>query len=176
MQDFCFYLVAAMTVLFTVGVVSARNMLHAAIFLVASFTTTAVLYLMLNAEFAAIMQLVIYIGGIVVVIVFIILLTSRLGEAHLEVTWLRRIPAWPLAFAWVAVTAWLLRRYAVDWSDHTTLNANYASIERLGTSLLAADHTGFLLPFEIISVLLLAAVIGAIVIARRHDEPEEERP
>lgn len=170
-SDLAFYVVATLTVLFTVGVVAARNMLHAAIFLVASFTTTAILYLLLHAEFAAIMQVVIYIGGIVVVIVFIILLTSELGEAHLEATWLRRLSAWPLALAWVAAAGWLVRGFAAQWSDRLPADDNFASMERLGTALLAADSTGFLLPFEIISLLLLAAVIGAIVIARRHDQP-----
>lgn len=174
--DTAFLVTAVLTVACTLGVVAARNMLHAAIFLVASFTATAILYLLLHAEFAAIMQLVIYIGGIVVVIVFIILLTSELGEAHLEVTRRRRWTGWPLALAWAVGAGWLLRTFGAIWRQAAPGATDFASLDRLGTALLATDRSGFLLPFEIISVLLLAAVIGAIVIARRHDDPGDHAP
>jgi len=177
MSDLAFYAVAGLVILFSIGVVAMRNMLHAAIFLVSAFTWTAVLYLLMDVEFAAIMQLVVYIGGIVVVIVFIILLTSELGEAHLEPSWRRRWPAALLSIAWVAAAAALIHQFDDVWNAHTPVDGKPVEIDQLAQALLSTGDRGFLIPFEIISVLLLTAVIGAIVIARRRDDPGEgEQP
>lgn len=174
MSDLAFYLVAGLVVLFSIGVVVMRNMLHAAIFLVSSFTWTAVLYLLMDVEFAAIMQLVVYIGGIVVVIVFIILLTSELGEAHLESSRLRRWPTALLSLAWIAGAAALTHQFHDVWAARQPVQGKPVTIDQIAETMLSTGDRGFLIPFEIISVLLLTAVIGAIVIARRRDEPGED--
>jgi NADH-quinone oxidoreductase subunit J len=175
MRDILFHIAAIALILFSIGVVTARNMLHAAIFLVQAFVATAILYLLMYAEFAAIMQLAVYIGGIVVVIVFIILLTSELGEAYLETSWRRRLPAWPLAIACIGL--WLAHGRLGSLSGAAPTTERFASIDTIAHFLLATDGSGYLVPFEILSILLLAAVIGAMVVARRHhDAPTEKQP
>jgi len=177
MSDLAFYAVAGLVILFSIGVVTLRNMLHAAILLVSAFTWTAVLYLLMDVEFAAIMQLVVYIGGIVVVIVFIILLTSELGEAHLEPSRLRRWPTAALAGLWILSAGALIHQFHDHWALRRPVDGKPVEIDQLAQALLSTGDRGFLIPFEIISILLLTAVIGAIVIARRRDDPgEEERP
>jgi len=176
MSDIAFYIVAGLVILFSVGVVVMRNMLHAAIFLVSSFTWTAVLYLLMDVEFAAIMQLVVYIGGIVVVIVFIILLTSELGEVHLESSRLRKWPPMLLALLCIAASTALIHKYHDVWAARLPVTGKPVTIDQIAESMLSTGDRGFLIPFEIISLLLLTAVIGAIVIARRRDESGEDEP
>jgi len=176
MSDMAFYMVAGLVVLFSIGVVVMRNMLHAAIFLVSSFTWTAVLYLLMDVEFAAIMQLVVYIGGIVVVIVFIILLTSELGEVHLESSRLRKWPSLIIALLWITAASALIHQYHDVWASRLPVIGKPVTIDQIAESMLSTGNRGFLVPFEIISLLLLTAVIGAIVIARRRDESGEDEP
>jgi NADH:ubiquinone oxidoreductase subunit K/uncharacterized MnhB-related membrane protein len=95
MKDTAFYLVAGIMLALSAGVVMARNILHAALYLIFTLSGTALLYLFMNAEFAAIAQVLVYIGGIVIVVVFTILLTSQLGEQHLESSAPRRIVSAP---------------------------------------------------------------------------------
>jgi len=176
MTDIAFYIVAGLVIIFSIGVVVMPNMLHAAIFLVSSFTWTAVLYLLMDVEFAAIMQLVVYIGGIVVVIVFIILLTSELGEVHLEPSRLRKWPSMILALLWITAATALIHKFHDEWATHLPVSGKPVTIDQIAESMLSTGNRGFLIPFEIISILLLTAVIGAIVIARRRDEPGDEEP
>jgi NADH-quinone oxidoreductase subunit J len=118
---------------------------------------------LLSAEFLAVAQVMVYIGGIVVFIVFTILLTCSLGERSLEIGTLRKVIAVVFSVA-VAVLAVLLLKNAHGIAQMP--NEHFASLAEIGKRLLAADSNGFLLPFEAISLLLLISLIGAVTIAR----------
>ncbi len=171
MSDFFFYLVAIGMVITAIGVVTVRNILHAALLLVATFYGTVVLYLMLNAEFVAMTQLIVYIGGIVIVVVFTILLTSHLGEIHESASRMRKIFSGLLALGFFALFGNVLSRSRDMLDILPGSNEEFASLDIIGQRLLSASSTGFLLPFELISLLLLAAIVGALVIAERPSDP-----
>ncbi len=170
MKDTAFYLVAGIMLALSAGVVAARNILHAALYLIFTLSGTALVYLFMNAEFAAIAQVLVYIGGIVIVVVFTILLTSHLGEDHLEASAPRRILSALLALAFLGTFGHLLWSHREAFIQRVPTTDRFASLDRVGVALLATDGSGWLIPFELISLLLLAAVIGAIVLARRDHE------
>ena len=170
MTDLFFYILTACMVATSLGVVTARNILHAALFLIATFYGTVVLYLMMKAEFVALTQLVVYIGGIVIVVVFTILLTSRLGEAYETAGRLRKIFSALLSASFLAMFGRLVYDHRDLFAARAASAEEFASLEIMGQRLLSASANGFLLPFEIISVLLLAAIVGAMVIAERAGE------
>ena len=167
--DLGFYIVGAMILAGGVWAVTTKNILHAAMALIASFFATAVLYLMLEAEFVAVAQVLVYIGGVVIFVIFTILLTSRLGEKADVSPGMRK----GLAFI-LSGTVLGLMLHAIDrmqWLPMKAMAADphFASLEAVGKRFLDPGANGFVVPFEIISVLLLISVIGAIVIARKED-------
>lgn len=142
--------------------VTARNLVHAALWLIAAFFGIGALYMLMQAEFAAIIQVLIYVGAIAVLILFAIMLTPDLaGEGDRPIfqrRWVALIVAAALFGILIAPTVW---NHA--WSIHTPLEGGVVEISaarEIGTAFLRE----YLLPFELASVLLLAALIGAIVI------------
>ncbi len=173
-HDILFYVVAVAMVGFAVATVTAKNILHSAIYLIGTFFGTAVLYLLLRAEFLAIAQVLVYIGGVVIFVVFTILLTSQLGEKALLAVKGRRALAAAFAMVFFATMANLVLRVPAQASDAPVAQSGYASIMTFGQRLLSAGPEGFLIPFEVISLLLLASLVGAITIARKA--PEDKTP
>jgi NADH-quinone oxidoreductase subunit J len=165
-----FYIVAFAILAGSVWAVTAKNILHSAMGLIASFFGTAILYLMLSAEFIAIAQVLVYIGGVVIFVIFTILLTSRLGDKAEIAPGMRKLLALTLSATLFGTFIHALSRAGVLMNAKTQIaDSNYASIERIGLRFLDPGSSGFLVPFEIISLLLLISVIGAIVIARKED-------
>jgi NADH-quinone oxidoreductase subunit J len=175
MTDLFFYIIAVGMIITALGVVVVRNILHAALFLVATFYGTVVLYLMLNAEFVAMTQLVVYIGGIVVVVVFTILLTSHLGETHQSTRLIRSMFSAILACGFLALFGRLIVNSHAMLAEKPGSTEEFASLSVMGHRLLSSSGNGFLLPFEIISLLLLAAIVGALVIAERPAKKQIEQ-
>ncbi|GHV11965.1 NADH-quinone oxidoreductase subunit J [Fibrobacterales bacterium] len=170
LKDALFYAVAVAMVAGAALTVFVRNVLHSAVALIGTFFGTAVLYFLLSAEFIAVAQVMVYIGGVMVFIVFAILLTSHLGEKNLRTSLARKIAAAVLSLVFVASAVVLLRNSGVSSLTETD---NFASLSSIGTRLLSPEQDGFLLPFEAISLLLLISLIGAASIARI---PEEDLP
>jgi NADH:ubiquinone oxidoreductase subunit 6 (subunit J) len=154
-----FFLFAALTLIAGFLTVTLRNVFHAGLALVGTFFGVAGIYLMLEAEFLAIVQVLIYIGAIAVLILFAIMLTRSLMQSHESN--INRQWAWAALAISVLFLGMLLIILQVPWAYSGT--AVYQDITPyLGTQLL----TTYLLPFEAVSVLLLAALIGAFIIAR----------
>jgi NADH-quinone oxidoreductase subunit J len=166
-----FYLFAAMAIIGAIAVTISRRLLRAAIYLMAVLLVTAAFYVMLGAEFLAGIQVLVYIGGIVVLIVFAVMLTQ---SAHLQLDTpprYRKIAAAlaAIAFAVISSAALLLS----DFNITKNAAAPAENARAIGLQLLDRGPNGYVLPFEIISVLLLAAVIGGIVIARKTPPPDQ---
>jgi NADH-quinone oxidoreductase subunit J len=168
-KDVFFYITAIVMVAGALLTVLAKNILHSAIALIGTFFGSAVLYFLLSAEFVAVAQVMVYIGGVVVFIVFAILLTSRLGEKTLETSRLRKILAVFFSVAVAALAVTLLKGIG---EVSQTATADFASLSEIGKRLLSPSSNGFLLPFEAISLLLLISLIGAVITART---PKEEK-
>ncbi len=143
------------------GVVVSRNLVHAALYLVLSLFGIAGMFILLEAPFLAAVQILVYVGAISVLITITIMVTRRVMGISERVN--RQWPVAALAAALVLATLGF-----VLMSEFAGLGPVAAvpsdSIEQLGAAF--ASHQGFLLPFEVASVLLLAALIGAIVVAR----------
>ena len=159
-----FILFAAMITVFSVLTVTTRRVLRAAVYLLFVLVSTAGLYFMLNYQFLAAVQLTLYAGGIVVLIIFSILLTSHISQKFEQVG-LKKTIFSALASAAGAILA------IITILDHrfeaTTAAAQEVDMQLIGKSLLSVGYDGYVLPFEVISILLLAAMVAAIVIAKK---------
>ena len=182
MGDYLFYGLATALVTFSLLAVSLPNLLHAAISLIAAFFVTAALYIMLQLEFVALAQIMIYIGGIIIFMLIIILLTTGLGVENRH-----QVPN-STRLGGGAVSAALLFGLLYAFGDkpsgvlvQSVQMAAPVTMDDIGLRLLDTGKNGFIVPFEIISILLLVALVGAVVIARRdnsvsnsHSDGQEE--
>jgi len=167
-----FYAIAVSTVVFALAVTMARNLLRAAVCLMMALLASAWLYIMLDAEFLAGIQVLVYVGGIVVVIVFAIMLT-RSAELQLDKPPVHRkilAALASLAFAASSVYIFWTAKFPVVEGSVALPADNTAAI---GLKLLDYGGSGYILPFELISLLLLAAIIGGVVIARKTPPPQQ---
>jgi len=163
---FFFYLLAAVTLVSAAGVALARNILYSAFALLGTLAGVAGLYLYLGADFLGVAQLLIYIGGILVLILFAVLLTNRIGEVRISNLSSGVMLGAPPAIAVMALCV----RVALRTPWPTTEAVPWPTTARLGDAFLQE----MLLPFEFASLVLLMALVGAMVIARRA--AKEKRP
>ena len=154
-----FIIVAVFTIGGAVGVVSTRNVVHAALFLLLSLLGAAGAYLLLFAEFLALVQVLIYGGAIIIVVLFAVMLTR--SSEYPRITDNRQ---WPLALLAAAALAGVLG--AAFWLAPEVVAEPQAPDF---TGLAASLFTKWALPFEIASLVLLVALIGAIIIARQQN-------
>jgi NADH-quinone oxidoreductase subunit J len=159
-----FILFAAMIIVFSLLTVTSRRILRAAVYLLFVLVSTSGLYFMLNYQFLAAVQLTLYAGGIVVLIIFSILLTSHISQKF-EAPGLKKIIFSALAAAAGALFSIIT---ILDYSFSATSEAaREVDMKLIGKSLLSVDYDGYVLPFEVISVLLLAAMVAAIIVAKK---------
>ena len=159
-----FILFAGMITVFSILTVTSRKILRAAVYLLLVLVSTSGLYFMLNYQFLAAVQLTLYAGGIVVLIIFSVLLTSHISQ-NFESTELKKVIFSAIAAAAGAVLCIIT---ILDYSfSATSQAAREVDMRVIGKSLLSTEYDGYVLPFEVISVLLLAAMIAAIVVAKK---------
>jgi NADH-quinone oxidoreductase subunit J len=159
-----FYILAALILGFGALVITARSTVHSVLFLVADFLCVAALYVTLQAEFLAVIQVMVYAGGIVVLYLFVVMLVNlkRPPEAHSDPRRLGRLGVVMAA----AVLAELVAIFAVGWAKPAGVEGGLdpKNVEQIGRAL----YTDYLIPFELASILLLVAMIGAIILAKRE--------
>ena len=156
-----FVLFSAMIVVFSILTVTSRKILRAAVFLLFVLVSTSGLYFMLNYQFLAAVQLSLYAGGIVVLIIFSILLTSHISQKFESSGWKKN-----LFSAIAALTGAIITILDFKFSASTEA-AKEVNMRLIGKSLLSVDSDGYVLPFEVISILLLAAMVAAIIVAKK---------
>lgn len=156
-----FYLLAALTVLGAAGVALSRNILYSSVGLLMALLGAGSLYVFLSADFVAVTQLLVYIGGVLVLILFAVMLTNRITEVNVSNAsfglfggFLLFVSAAPVLLAVAALT---------PWSEKTPA-ALAPTTRAIGHGFL----TQWLLPFEVASLVLLATLVGAVVIARKE--------
>jgi NADH-quinone oxidoreductase subunit J len=158
-----FIIVAAATLGAGLMVVTARNLVHSALWLVVALFGVAVFYVLLQAGFLAVVQVVIYIGAIAILLIFAIMLTRRLmqeSDPTYNANW--GYAAF-VALAIFAALTWVLTQWPSLSQPAAELSARTDTLKALGVALVSPD--AYVLPFELASVLLLAALIGAIFVA-----------
>jgi len=159
-----FYILASVALLSAVMVIWSRNVVHSAIYLVLTFLCVAGVYVLLRAEFVAAVQVLVYAGGILVLFLFVIMLVNLAAGTGRRV----RVHATVSAVVGCAATALLLYVTAsgglvTSFAAPMDQSAQGGNLQQVGWAL----YSQYLLPFEIASVLLLVAMIGAIVLARQ---------
>ncbi len=162
LQQVLFLIFGAITVVAALMVVTKRNVFHAALFMVLSFFGVAGLYVLLEAPFLAAVQLFIYVGGISVLIVFAIMLTRDLANPNVSAANSQWAAALVVAVGLAVVLIVTAQGY--DWVSSPPGAVPPHTITILGATLV--DPLGLMLPFEVASVLLLVALIGAVTLAR----------
>ncbi len=165
-----FYMLAAFTLVSAVLAVSTRQIFRAAIFLLFSLIGVAGLYFWMQYEFIAAVQIVVYVGGITVLIIFSIFLTQQAGEKMPKQKIRRQIFSALAAFCGFALI--MIQLFQHTFSGTTNL-AVEPGVVNIGTQMLSVNKDGYALPFEVVSILLLAALVGCIVIAAPSNSPKE---
>ena len=165
--DIIFYFFAFITLISAGIVVFSRNIIHSAFSLLFTFFGVAGIYVLLNADFIAVVQILIYVGGILVLLVFGVMLTNKVINVEIKSETMQTLPASLLA----AMTAGTLCGifYSTNWNVVQGLPEVSTTTNAIGEMFL----TTYLLPFEIASVVLLVALIGAAFIARREKAAEK---
>ncbi|MDP4280688.1 MAG: NADH-quinone oxidoreductase subunit J [Bacteroidota bacterium] len=165
--QFMFFLLSAIIIIFSILTVTTRRILRAATFLLFVLVATAGLYFMLRFNFLAAIQLTLYAGGIVVLIIFSVLLTSHISQKLEKASISKRILA---AIAAIAGAVLCIITILATEFPTVTPNPPETDIHTIGQALLSTDKFGYSLPFEVISILLLAAMIGSIIIAKKRKD------
>ncbi len=162
MERYIFYILAVILIVSAIASVSSKKMLRSVIYLLFTLCGIAGLYFLIEYNFLAAIQLTVYAGGIIVLIIFSVILVHHI-EMELEVAKLSKKILVGLACI-LGLGIFLTTIYTHQFN--VVENFNSTTTEQIGLKLLSYDTGGFILPFEVISVLLLASMIGAIVIAK----------
>jgi len=163
-----FLIVAAVTIFSGLMVVSSRKMMHSALWLVLALLGVAVLFATLQAAFFAVIQILVYIGAISILIIFTLMLTRKvMDDENPQV-----IKGWWLPALMAVLLFGLTVAFFATWGDFnmmlTELPAGAENLAGLGAAMI--DPAGYMVPFEVASVLLIAALVGAIYIAMDRKE------
>jgi NADH-quinone oxidoreductase subunit J len=160
-EQIVFYLFSFLIIASAMAVVTLKNIFHCALFLILCLFCVAGIYVMLHAEFLAVVQVLLYVGAVAILIIFAIMLTSKLAGREIQMTneqtFIGAFLSILLAFGLIYALSGTVFRLSTD------VPGTKSSFE-IGRLFM----TDYVLPFELVSVLLLAALIGAIIIARQE--------
>jgi NADH-quinone oxidoreductase subunit J len=169
LEAIAFYVLAALILGFGLMVITARSAVHSVVFLVLNFLAVAVVYVVLAAEFLAVIQVLVYAGGIVVLYLFVVMLVNqkRAPEAHHDPHRKSGLGVMVAAAVLAEVTAIVVYSASSPSASPAPALPPLVSgnTEQVGLAL----YTDYLIPFEVASMLLLAAMVGAILFARKAD-------
>jgi NADH-quinone oxidoreductase subunit J len=167
-NQFMFALFAAIIIIFSILTVTSRRILRAATFLLFVLVATGGMYFLLRFNFLAAIQLTLYAGGIVVLIIFSILLTSHIAEKLEAPSWKKIVPAFLASAFGAVITIITILQY--NFPNEVVADSGRTDIREIAKSLISTEKFGYALPFEVISILLLAAMVGAIILAKKRKD------
>ena len=177
METFAFYVLAALAVISSALVVGQRNPMYSVMLLIVSFGALSGLYVLLDAPFTAVTQIIVYAGAIMVLFLFVIMLLN-LGRAGSDLRGSAAVTATVVAVGLLVTELWLLWSYTPDrLAAEVRSAAALTGAETIRTAVAERGVVGavaaplfetYLVPFEVTSVLLLAAIVGAVVLAKRR--------
>lgn len=167
-SEILFYVFSAVLVVAAIGVITARNPVHAVLFLVFAFFNSAVIWLLLQAEFLAIVLVLVYVGAVMVLFLFVVMMLD-VNVAQMREGFTRYAPLGILIAAIVVAeigsVVWVKHLgVAAEPAVGAAMPADYSNTRALGELL----YTKYLYPFELAAVLLLLAIVAAIVLTMRH--------
>ena len=161
-----FYILAAVIVIFSFLAVTSRKVMRATVYLLFVLLATAGLYFTIDYNFMAGVQLIVYAGGIVALIVFAVMLTERIGDKIESPSTMQMIMAALISVIGAGVTISVLLGHNFKQASQDVGQ----DVAKIGENLLNYGNGGYVLPFEVVSILLLASMIAAIVVAKRKFE------
>jgi NADH-quinone oxidoreductase subunit J len=166
-QLVCFYAFAAVTVVAALGVITLRNSVHAVLSLVLTFFSTACIWLLAEAEFLAIALIVVYVGAVMVLFLFVVMMLD-IKQEHLREGFIRYLPVGIVVA--VVMLVEMLALIGVRTMHEAVMGANPATAAGLSNTqwLGQALYTQFLLPFEIAALILTVGVVAAVALTLRH--------
>ena len=170
MEKIIFYILALIIIVFAIASVSSRKMLRSVIYLLFVLCGIAGIYFLIDYNFLAAIQLTVYAGGVIVLIIFSVMLVHHI-ELELELAKTSKRILVGLA-SLLGLGVFLTTIYSHEFT--VVENSISTTAEDIGFGLLSYDTGGFILPFEVISVLLLASMIGAIIIAKGTKETNKK--
>jgi NADH-quinone oxidoreductase subunit J len=162
MLDIIFYFLAVVIIASASVVVLSKNIVYSVFSLLFTFVGVSGMYVLLTADFLAITQLVVYVGGILVLMLFGVMLTNKVINVDIRTGGVKMIPALLLSGGLAGMLCGIF--YLTQWTVHPSGVVPASTAPAIGMALL----TGYALPFEVASVVLLVSMIGAAMIARRE--------
>lgn len=163
-----FAIFAAIIIIFSILTVTSRRILRAATFLLFVLVATGGMYFLLRFNYLAAIQLTLYAGGIVVLIIFSILLTSHIGEKLEAPGLMKVVPAFIVTAFGALLTILTILQH--QFPAEVIADSERTNIREIAKSLISTEKFGYALPFEVISILLLAAMVGAIILAKKRKD------
>ena len=163
-----FAIFSAVIIIFSILTVTSRRILRAATYLLFVLVATGGLYFLLRFNYLAAIQLTLYAGGIVVMIIFSILLTSHIAEKLEKPDLKKIIPAFFAVAGGALITIATILQH--QFPAEVITDSSRTDIREIARSLISTEKFGYALPFEVISILLLAAMVGAIILAKKRKD------
>jgi NADH-quinone oxidoreductase subunit J len=164
MDTVLFIVFAVVAVVSAFNLVLQKHPISSALSLIGVMASLAVLYLLLGAEFIAMAQMIVYGGAVMVLFIFVIMLLNAGAEKTSGKSWFAQIAGLPLLLAFVALIGFLIRDVLPSMGTVRFGSWVGGTAQNIGRML----FTQYLLPFEVISILILVAILGAVVLARRE--------
>jgi NADH-quinone oxidoreductase subunit J len=161
-----FGILAVMIVVFSVMTVTTRRVLRSATYLLFVLLATAGIYLMLDYHFLAAVQVTVYAGGILVLFIFSIFLTSHAGDKLEKIPVKKTLAGITAAVLGIGVCLYVVLKNGIKITE--AVSGGEIDMKHIGITLMGTEKYQYLLPFEAISILLLACIIGGIMIARKR--------
>ena len=166
LETIVFYVLAILIIAMSVMTVTTHRVLRSATYLLFTLLGTAGFYFLLGYTFLGSVQIMVYAGGIVVLYVFSILLTSGDGDKIDKVKLSRFLPGFITIIIGLAIVLFVILKH--QFLQAVDVNTTELSMNTIGHALLSGGRDGYVLPFEAISILLLACIIGGVMIARKR--------
>ncbi len=170
MERILFYLLAGIAIASAFMTVTTVKIYRAVLYLLFTLLSIAGIYFLMDYDFIGAVQLSVYAGGIMVLFIYTVMLTEKVGESMRKIALFRRL------IAGITVLSLMILALIAIWKFdfQVSTSTQPLTVEQVGKSMLSYDKGGFILPFEVISVLLLAVMIAAIVIAKSKIQKTKE--
>ena len=165
---FIFYFFGICSLLLAIKAVTTDRLIRSVVYLMITLLLSGGFYLLLGAEFMAGVQILVYVGGIVVLMIFSIMLTGAMSLPKKPLNWKQKRPALFIAISLFSISVWCLSQNEHLRVQKPASMDSTQIIYSLGRSFLDYTSTGYVLPFEVISLLLLSSLIGGIVISKKE--------
>lgn len=166
LETVVFYFLAAFITVFSLLTVTTTRMVRSATYLLFVLFGTAGIYFLLGYTFLGSVQIMVYAGGIVVLYVFSILLTSGEGDKAIKLSWSKFLAGLGTTLAGAVIVLFITLKH--KFLATTDLQPIEVSFDTIGQQMFSSDKYGYLLPFEAVSLLLLACIVGGLLIARKR--------